>query len=67
MALTPQTKSPPNESTNPTLKARGPRRGAHDPGFPVHGPAAQRWRMGQVTPALGPLSTDLGPSNSNQR
>ena len=28
MALTAQTKSPPNESTNPTLKARGPRRGA---------------------------------------
>ena len=35
-----QTKLPPNEFTLPTLKARGPRRGARDPGPPVHGPEA---------------------------
>jgi len=36
-----QTKTPSNESTPPTLKARGPRRGALGLGGAVHGPESQ--------------------------
>ena len=52
----PPTKLPPNEFTRPILKARGPRRGARDPGGSAHGPAAQLQRLGTVTPATSPLA-----------
>ena len=52
--MTIQTKLPPNEFTTLILKARGPRHGTHDPGSPVHGPAAQLHGLGTVTPAVDP-------------
>jgi hypothetical protein len=57
-----RTKLIPNEFTTLILKARGPRRPARDPGSLVRGPASQRWRLGTVTPAVGPWSEQNYPT-----
>jgi len=56
MQLRVKTKLYPNESTNPTLKAQGPRRTVRDPRSPVHGPAPHHQFFGQVTPGSWPLA-----------
>ena len=60
-----QTKLHENEFTRLTLKTRGPRRGARDPGSPALGPASRRWRMDQVTPAFGALVQGPRPEQNH--
>ena len=51
-----RTKLPPNEFVRLILKARGPRRGARDPGSPGEPGAFHLFGLGTVTPATSPVT-----------
>ena len=51
-----RTKLIPNKFVPPTLKARGPRPGARDPGSPGEPGAFHLFGLGQVTPATSPVT-----------
>jgi hypothetical protein len=63
----PPTKLIPNEFIRLILKARGPRRGARDPGPPGKLGAFHLFGLGQVTPATSPVTQINHPPPTEPR